>query len=251
MNEVRASVLLLTEDSGKDAVLTVAELFRRIVVSAIPAAQTNRYRAEPPVDRALKNALRANLWKSDKPQDRVGVEELRRTIATRLLEPNGFVVFHFDIDRRWSAHATSENLQRFATSIRAEVERLIERTLANRQGDARRSGDLMRKLIVFAPAYSLEAWLYQNTRRAIALCEKHHRGLDSDRFAAWELDRSLLDEVERPKDATCLADKYNSILATEDFPTAAVRGHSPSFDAAIASVGGCDALRTALVPTYE
>lgn len=65
------------------------------------------------------------------------------------------------------------------------------------------------------PYYSLEAWVYQATHHAIALCEKHHAGKDAGEFERWAKARASLDEVIKPKEATCLRDHHNPELAAK------------------------------------
>jgi hypothetical protein len=64
------------------------------------------------------------------------------------------------------------------------------------------------------PFYSIESWLLQATSTARKLCASHPNAHETlERLAEWERDRGLLDEVVKPKEATCLRDKHNAALA--------------------------------------
>lgn len=99
MNTPLVSVLVLSEDSARDSADTLAALFRRILGDIEPSCQVHRIDFEPLQNPQAKRVMRANFWRSNEPQDQAGIELLRRTIATKLLEsPPGFVVFHSDGD---------------------------------------------------------------------------------------------------------------------------------------------------------
>ena len=71
----------------------------------------------------------------------------------------------------------------------------------------------MARLLECVPFYSIEAWLYQSTDAALALCRSNYQGADASTFSKWAENRALLDEVLKPKDRTCLRDKHNEELA--------------------------------------
>jgi hypothetical protein len=243
------SILLLTEDSAKEAHDTLASLAKRMLQIIVPRCGTHRIEIKPANDEA-KRAMHANLWKSDKPRDHRKLTDLRRTIATKISEadPPGFVFFHADGDRSWSLRATSENRQKFSDRIRHGVEQLVVSALERKAALEEREATMAR-LHLLMPFYSIESWLYQNGRAAIAICHAEHGGQDAERFEAWESDRGALDEVEKPKEQTCLGSRHNLRLAKESFPTDAVYEAKKSFEEAVDGLFKCSELVAALERT--
>ncbi len=139
--------------------------------------------------------------------------DLVRTIATKLAEETpGFVLFHYDGDRIWSQRTTSENTQKFEGLIISAVRQL----LSSRQKESR-----LDRLLPIVPFYSIEAWAYQNTQEAKRICQEHK--LDSGVLDAWESDRTLLDELEMPKNHPVgLGALHNLRLLQSGYPSSEV-----------------------------
>jgi len=91
-----------------------------------------------------------------------------RYLARKIAEPGGFVVFHYDGDERWSERAESPARAQFDREIRRRVEQVLSASRMPREVIARH----LARLIECVPFYSLEAWTYQATARAIALCRE-------------------------------------------------------------------------------
>lgn len=265
-------ILLLSEDASKDARPTLEALVKKMMRLVDEQCRTDRLRFEPP-EEAVAAVARANRWKSTAPADRQKTVALCRNLATQLAEqPLGFVLFHIDGDRCWSEREQSENTAKFDELIRARVrEVLVYEKQARRDSRPRgRRGAggrdalvheeqpwsdaeidrCMERLVVLVPFYSIEAWTYQNTQRARALCREHHGGRDVECFDAWERDRTALDEVEQPKRETCLADRHNRDLAESAFPHEQVHAAGTSFRAAVEALRACQDLRDALRATH-
>lgn len=100
------------------------------------------------------------------------------------------------------------------------------------------------------PYYSIEAWLYQNTREGARLCAQGGCSQHLDPFRQWELDRGLLDEVEQPKEQVCFRSAHNARLAAEGFPADAVFAADKSFAAAVTSLLESAELCQALALTH-
>ena len=98
--------------------------------------------------------------------------------------------------------------------------------------------------------YSIESWLLQNMAVAKSLCRKHRRGRDLDKFEAWERDRTQLDEVDKPKKATCLGAGHNLELASTAFPARTVYEGGTSFTESANRLRACVPLATALAATH-
>ena len=184
----RRPMPVLTEDSGRDGHATVLALVTKMFRLLEASCETHRIAFEP------RNAADlTTLW---------------ATIATRLATGD-FVFFHVDGDRRWSERASSEHAAKFDGIVRTRVRNVLRaKGVAPAKVDA-----LMGRLFAVMPYYSIESWLFQNTRTAIELCRTHHDGRDVERLEAWALDRRAFDEIDKPKESLCLRDQHNLALA--------------------------------------
>jgi hypothetical protein len=242
-------ILLLSEDGSKDARPTLEALVKKMLRLVDGQCRTNALRFEPP-DEAVATIVGGNRWKSTNPRDHQKIVALVRTLATKLAEqPPGFVMFHVDGDCRWSERDRSRTPTQFRQSIAARVRDLLSDK--HRDWTSSEIDYCMKRLLLLVPFYSIEAWTYQNTRRARELCHKHHGGRDADRFEAWERDRASLDEVEKPKEQTCLASKHNRDLAERAFPHVEAHDAGRSFRTAVDALRACQDLRDALRATYD
>jgi hypothetical protein len=106
------------------------------------------------------------------------------------------------------------------------------------------------KLLRIFPTYSIEAWCYQNTAIAVSQCAKGcRRHLET--IAAWSADRTLLDDVDKPKDRhPCLGSKYNLDMAKAPYPADETLAAGRSFAEVALSMTGCASLIEALALTY-
>ena len=123
-----------------------------------------------------------------------------------------FIFVHIDGDRRWNerdqhSETLCDNHAIFVQNVLRRVHLLLEK--------AGRTEQLARVLPVL-PFWSIEAWLYQNSREVHRLCSLHAPRHDRDRpqFKAWEDDPSQLDDTPQPKlKVPTFKDKYNLDLA--------------------------------------
>lgn len=238
------SILVLTEDSGKHAHDTIAALCKKMLQLLEPACQTQRIAFEPAKESA-RHVVNANRWKSGKKHREL--VDLVQTIATTICEHNRFVFFHVDGDCAWSRRGSTDSVEKFESRIiRAVRARLLAGGVRKEPIPASEVESLLMRLRLIMPFYSVEAWLYQNTDVAIALCHAQHGGKDADRFTRWKEHRHELDELPRPKDELCLQDKHNKELAERAYPARAVYEVKASFAAAVDSLRACDALCQAL-----
>ncbi len=198
-------ILVLSEDRGQ-GFETMEALLRRVLKIYGPTGE-EQVTLIPAEDRMVQEAAHANLWKSASKQDYPRKVSLIRTIATRLAL--GLVIFHYDGDTPWSDRFIALTPKQFEKEVRVKLLQL----LAGR--DSEFIGKCMARLIEAAPFYSVEAWTYQATDAAVALCRKRYSGKDVNKFEQWASDRSLLDEVPKPKDETCLSNKHNVELAQQ------------------------------------
>ena len=251
------SILLLTEDSGKQGYDTVHALALEMLRFVDAQAQISKQSVdfEPLQNENARLALRANMWKSSESRDEPKRVELVRTIAGKLMEPNGFVFFHFDGDRRWKKRRESENTAKFEKLIKSRVELLLRMQLdksgARGQELEERLTGRMQRLRPLTPFYSIESWLFQNTETAKRICREKYNGKDLERFEEWEADRSSLDEVEKPKEEVCFRDTHNLELAVHSFPAPLVVSAGKSFMATVETLKGCQSLVHALASTHR
>lgn len=249
------SILVLTEDSAKDAHDTIAAIAKRMLLQVDPASRTHRIEFEPQ-NALARRAMHGNLWKSRNPRDRQKLVDLRQTIATKLVEGAlvgsesvpGFVFFHVDGDRPWAERAESENVARFAEFIRTYVEPIVADAL-QKKGIVAELPARMLRLRRLTPFYSIEAWLYQNTVEGRRLCADSC-GRHLEMFSTWEADRSLLDEIGQPKKQVCFGEAHNLKLATAGFPAEELFRTDKSYTAAVMDLLDCRDLCTALAQTY-
>ena len=151
----------------------------------------------------------ANRWRSTDPRDEPRKRELWRYLARVISEPTSFVLFHYDGDTVWSQRREAKSLGQFEEARTRVTQALYGGKMPlSAEEVTRRLG----RLIECVPFYSTEAWTYQATDHAIALCREKHRGADVEKFSEWRADRARLDDVPQPKAATCLHDKHNDEL---------------------------------------
>jgi hypothetical protein len=219
---VTARVLLLTEDSGFQAQPTVRALVAAAAKLVNPALDTRRLDLRPLAEGDLAaRAIRANAWKQKKPTPERTL--LVRTIANELVQDH-FVVLHFDSDTSWSKRKSSENRLKFETHLRAQVQLTLTTPRPKLPWvplSASEASERVGRLFEMAPCYSIESWLYQATAALKRTCDLHHqKAAHVALIERWRADRTLLDEVERPKDGDltdCVSDRYNEVLVKE-FP---------------------------------
>ncbi|MDO9019244.1 MAG: hypothetical protein Q8S73_26020 [Deltaproteobacteria bacterium] len=245
MNQRLGSLLVLTEDSGRDAHATVVAVLKRMLRLVVDDYQTHQLGFEPR-DEAAQRGLRGSRWKSTETRDHADVTTLLRSIATKLGRDDGFVFFHVDGDRPWTERATSENRAKFESIVRSRVHQLLCHMLRIPADEAERR---MRRLFVVLPFYSIESWLYQHTDVGVRLCREHYEGRDVEVFEGWRLDRAALDDVVKPKQRVCIRADHNLALTGPGYPAEAVDDAGRSYSATVATLRASDALTRLLDAT--
>jgi hypothetical protein len=205
----RISIALLTEDKSEQTWLGLKALVGRLLHRFEDDGFTQRIEIVP-ADDDVRPVVRANRWESTKRQDEAAKRLLWKYLAWKLSESGGFVVFHYDGDNLWGDRVKSPRPEKFARVVRVSVDRVLRdpKLRLSPEEIARR----LQRIVECVPFYSVEAWLYQATDHAIALCREKYRGADVERFEKWGANRALLDDVHMPKEATCLKDKHNDEL---------------------------------------
>jgi len=254
---VRARILVLSEDSGSQGQPTIQKILKEALKLVVEGVDLNpaRVRLEPlPENERACQAVRANQWKEQPPTRETIL--LLGLIAAQVMQPGGFVVFHFDSDRVWSEREDSENRKKFDAIITEGVRRILRgeaplpvssvprSKLTDEQVEA-----ALERLLVLAPCYSIESWLYQATKELLSYCRQRHDVEEHvRRIESWASDRTLLDEVSQPKKdhvLSCIGDRYNEELARA-FPAAEVRLAERSFFESVERLRKCSSLIEAL-----
>ena len=249
------SLVILTEDSGKDGRATVEALAKRMLHLVVPGYGSHRVQIVPR-DPREEEAMRGNVWKTDgrNPQEYERRVRLLRYIVRQLSLADTFVLFHIDGDRPWSERHTSENVEKFERLLRARLPQVVDRGRANSaMTKARALADAeplptmrLEHLILICPFRSIEAWLYQNITVAVDICRREHLDAHSAELQAWEERREEIDELPAPEKSICLSKGFNLELATRGFPAQAAYDVKKSFAESVDRLSACEALRRAL-----
>ena len=223
------TILVLSEDSGKDGRLTVKRVIERLLLSWHEGRQV----LEIDDTSDTPAASLANLWAS-KAGGKKQVDFIRR-LATEL-GTGRFVVFHYDGDTSWERRADAQ--------LPAKFERMVRTKLAQLRAAKGKPVDVTR-LLEMVPHYHIESWVYQATDRAIQISQEQHGSTDVELYQKWAAERALLDEVPKPgpKEMMRLRDKHNAELA-QHIPSVEVIAVNKSFAAFARKLYGVVALES-------
>lgn len=254
----RLTVVALSEDSGQQGWSAVHRLVRHTLDLLVEGMDWQEGvqvvpRAEVPV--YVQQVCAGNAWRSTRAADHPRRGQLFRYVAQQLdagRDHPQWVMFHVDADRRWSQRRThpSDNLRQFEDIVRVGVKAAL---LAGRAPpDEATAAQLMTRLLVIPPYYAIEAWLYQATGRARALCQQRPcQGAHRATYDAWEANRAALDAWDNPKDRAgpagphCLTDDDKDTLA-RNFPAQEVWSAAQSYAAWVDGLLADEALINAL-----
>jgi hypothetical protein len=251
VNGVRpvASILVLSEDTGKQIHFSLVALVRKMLLLVDSRTMTQKIEYVPS-DPDAREALRGKIHAGNTDRCYSHRLMLAGKIATELgkPEPIGFVVYHSDADRRWSEARGLDDFPDFVKLRAAVVARLgAPRRLRDRVIDESR----IERFYLLAAYWELEAWLYQNIDVARRICRQTGCEQHMELFDRWEHSRSDLDELDNTKDSCCLTDRHNQELAEAAFPASAVDGAKASFSATVERLRNSSDLRDALRKSYE
>ncbi len=237
-----ARILVLTEDGNPEPLRALVRAMLRLVQ---PYHDSARIDVQGDHSEA-QEAATGNLAKGRRGSGHRRRVEIARAIATEVFVDSNFVLYHVDADRRFSdlRRDDPENVT-FYQSILLAVRQHLN-ALKQRHDDSRPIEAMIQRIRLLLPHYSIEAWLYQNTRIGRELCQKHHRGQHLTSFDGWEMDRGALDEIEKPKEVGCLDAKHYLELAAREYPSKAVYETGKSFAKSVDRLTQCDPLREAL-----
>jgi hypothetical protein len=204
-------ILVLTEDTGAESVATFRKLLPRLVSLYDDRGQL--VVDIRPGDKDAFPRVGSNLWRAKNERSYEELTKLCKAIANRLAQGD-VVLFHTDADATWSTR-DGRLAREFDEKIRQPTGRWLSDTEARQRRPTGWAATRLERLIHVVPTWSIEAWTYQATGKAKELCRTQYGGRDVAKFDAWESDRTLLDEVEKPKDNVCLKNKHNTELAAE------------------------------------
>lgn len=234
MVAAKLSVLILTEDTGEDAHATIVAVARKLLLLLEPRLDVERVGFSRAEERA-RVGMGFNCYASRKPRDNDKKVLLAQAIATHLLiaDVATAVFVHIDGDGPWSGRHP-EHLCDNVRLFRADI---LQRVRAILSGRGR--ADLLEHLTLLVPFWSIESWLFQNTRVALELCERHHPRYASDvpLFEGWRNSPGELDETVRPKDAVRFGSKFNRALAEDKFPAGQLQRLGLSFADSLEQAG--------------
>ena len=198
-------------------------LAKKICCFLQDGCQSNLIRLESLCEEKMKRWCRPSQWASKNPKERSHRLFFLRTIANNLMEEESFIFFHFDADCRFSDFTELSICWMHFLEFRKEIKSIMVDHYKQKYGDedlesSEKAEQSLSKLIPLISCYSLESWLYQNTRVAIEILTQN--GVDISRFLEFEKNREVLDEIEKIKDdaSLYLSDRYNTRLMAEGFP---------------------------------
>lgn len=222
------AVLVLTEDTGNDAHATVCAVARKLLRLIEPGLDERHLHFDQ-ADELARAGMNFTCYKSSNPRDYAKKVTLAQAIARHLLtdERDTAVLVHVDADGPWSTRDEVHlcaNARRFSEEIVRRVAALLEQ---------QRQPHRLDQIALLVPFWTLESWLYQNTREALRLCQDPKYRDDTRHFELWQQSPHLLDEHERPKDTVRFGAKYNLDLASKGFPAGRLHQLGLSFAAAV------------------
>ncbi len=247
------SVLLLTEDGSAHAIPVLELVTRRLFCGLDGRCQTQRINFEPP-DPEARSIFIANAWMEHR-RDRVRVHNY---VAQKLHNERGFVVHHVDADQTWTQYTSQTpkpQVTKLDSLLLTPVRKILHADYKKRSPDnseaalAAEVEARMARFFRLIPCWEMEAWLYQNTERALGLCKRRPGCHCEALLAGWRVDREALDEQENPSDQLCLGKDHNEELA-RGLPVKAIYDAGKSLAASLETMLGCDALMHAIQRTY-
>lgn len=222
------AVLVLTEDTGDDAHDTVCAVVEKVLFLLEPGLDRQKLAFGKATERA-RAGMGFNCYKSASGRDHDKKVDLAQAIARHLLvtDRDAIIFVHIDADGPWSTRDEVHlcaNARRFSEEIVRRVAAILEQQQQPHRLD---------QIALLVPFWTLESWLYQNTREALRLCQDPKYRDDTRHFELWQQSPHLLDEHERPKDTVRFGAKYNLDLASKGFPAGRLHQLGLSFAAAV------------------
>jgi hypothetical protein len=249
-------ILALSEDSAHDAHAVLIALAKSMLKIVERGVDTRPVRLQFDEAREeARRATRANFWRSTSEEHEPYGRALKRAIVEYLLmvdddnRPAGFVFFHDDGDEPFS-NAEKSDARRHWKEFRHSIEQQLRAVCP--RADKSAIEQMLKRLIAIEPFYCIEAWTYQHTEVAKAIC-LHGCGRHQAEFDAWARNRGRLDEIKQPWNPkqldSCLRKDYNLALTGSGYPADDVWQVGKSYYCTVERMGDCDDLVDALKRT--
>lgn len=223
-------VVVVSEDSGGDAVGTLERLVKYALQATWPGMDTRRIEFVPLSEFARK-ALCGDQWRARKPGRDLILA--RRELRDVLLGEADVVVFHADADTVWNERHRCPRAADFRRHIVAPLVQVVP--------------EVEERIVLWLPTWEIEAWTYQNTAVAAAIVER--RELASPAAATlelWRSQRTALDDLPKPASAVALHKQFNRELTESGWPWREVYSAQRSFAAAADALSRLPRVRTSL-----
>jgi hypothetical protein len=251
-------IVVLTEDTSKDARATVEALVRKMLPLVVSNCRGHDHVSFLPTEQRDHAGMHRCIWKGNDPRDHAARVLLYKYIARRLCESQTFVLFHVDGDTSWENREQSENVQKltkFVILIEQAAglgQRNVQRSRHRAVPDAITPPKLdFDGFIPIVPFYTLESWLYQNLQCALDICRREHDGAHVESLRAWESVRHDLDETIKPSEQFCVKKLHNLELAARSYPAETAYEIKKSFFESIERMKACQKLVSALAATID
>ncbi len=237
---MKPSVLILTEDggpNGTNAFKTIEALTKKLLRYLVKGCDPDKLDFPPLIDEDVRLILVGNAYTGRRDPRR---RKLHQIIATQLRLDDGFVVHHFDGDRRWEDRDEKAPLD--AKPVQTEILKHVRVIFEQQRLSATEIDAMLRRYLRLVPYREIEAWLYQNTETARAFsCRRAHCDCTS-KLDQWRADRTLLDEVPKPPAALPCVGKLHNLALVTGLPVKEIDAANKSLTATLNAMRGCDAL---------
>lgn len=238
----KISVLVCSEDGGKHGHDVVAAIAKKLFTRIVSGCQTQNIKFNQ-LSGPARAVMTGNRWKGDE----AGRRRVVRAVATAIAKGD-IVVIHVDGDTTWTRRANSQNVALASTKLIQVAEENARETMNRNDGKESIQG----AALLFAPFYSIEAWLYCNSsilRRLVH--EGKVQGLAFSQVENWTRTLGSLDEVKRLKTESSYGSKWNLRLAQEAFPIEDAIEASPSLQYTLSEWSDVKELVSLLTQTLQ
>lgn len=248
------SALIITEDSARNAASCVESIAKRMFQLLDSRVATHRIEFQPGQEEC--RAAKGNMFRGAgaKGTSRHGnskaTRDMSRAIASKVMEEGvlPLVLWHIDGDAPWSERSKSRIYADFA-AIAAGVRNYLVHGGPRASGiSAEEADEKLKRVCLFAPYYSIEAWTFQNLTKLATLSSNANFQRHVKR---WKADRALIEEEPKIKDLAPFGSKHNAELASQSFPSAEVYEVGKSYTTTVDSLRVVPGLDEALRITYS
>jgi hypothetical protein len=250
----KLALLLVSEDGAKDTQETLESLTKHLLRLVDSNYHSSQVRIEVLKDPQALSAARANRWQSQAPKDRIMQIALVRSLTTWLTtDEDAIILYHMDADIPWSESKAGKivpKIDLLHQFLLVKLRSIVPARPNEKNTYQALERSLTERLILIMPYYSIEAWLYQNTKLVRQICKRDDQERHAQTIMQWEQDRGILDDLSQPKNAICLSSRHNCDLAL-GFPAEQVLAVGKSFAATVRRLQENPVLLRALRNTHS